>query len=191
MAPSPATSRSSSLSTATGPSPRVHTARRRAAVQPRASASSSSSDPSGREETSERMRGLKEQALSLWQGKRGEAELKVVAERSLMEARCQFMEEKIAAQNEYIRELSDALTVAKGALASAMRCLDADVALPELTHYIPSDQARHQEQEDAEEAACDAESFSNIENAMWAADVLLETSGVKLAEGSDLEESPK
>ena len=69
--------------------------------------------------------------------------------------------------------------------------LDADVALPELTHYIPSDQARHQEQEEAEEAACDAESFSNIENAMWAADVLLETSGVKLAEGSDLEESPK
>ena len=132
------------------------------------------------------MRGLKEQALSLWQGKRREAELKVVAERSLMEARCQFMEEKIAAQNEYIRELSDALTVAKGALASAMRCLDADVALPELTHYIPSDQARHQEQEEAEEAAaCDAESFSNIENAMWAADVLLETSG------SDLEESPK
>ena len=86
----------------------------------------------------------------------------------------------IVAQNEYIRELSSALAVAKSALASAMSCLETPIEsedilttkLPDLSRYIPDDQARQK----GEEESCDAESFSRIETALWQADVLLESS---------------
>ena len=145
---------------------------------------------------SEKMRRLKQKALAVWQSvdeeealhatekaekkrakKKAERELQ---QKVLLEARCEFMEEKIVAQNEYIRELSSALAVAKSALASAMSCLETPIEsedilttkLPDLSRYIPDDQARQK----GEEESCDAESFSRIETALWQADVLLESS---------------
>ena len=149
------------------------------------------------------MQRLKKVALSLWQegenaakGGRRDAESRRAETEALLQARCDFMEERLAAQAEYIRELNSALSVAKSALVSAMHCLGSEdeLSLPDLAQYIPLDQARegnHREGEqrdasgakaaEADENSCDAESFSNIENALFAADVLLE--GAELAEG--------
>ncbi|QDZ22275.1 hypothetical protein HOP50_07g48130 [Chloropicon primus] len=181
---------STSLGTSLGT---VASPRRRPLVvrRPRASANIGKPGDDGDDvkgcSTSEQMRRLKRVALKLWRDgpssddhmtsavalRAAEAETQAAAERSLLQARCQFMEEKIAAQSEYIRELNTTLGVAKRALVSAMKCLDseAEIPLPDLAEYIPADQARGEEEE-----TCDVDSFSNIENALWAADVLLKES---------------
>ena len=128
-------------------------------------------------EHSERMRRVKEAAVRMWrsQGKVAKGDEARAREadfdlqrRSLLNARCEFMEEKILKQEERILQLSSALAVAKDALASAMHCLahgDGEVvALPDVKRYIPVDQLRGEGEE--EEELCDVESFSNIESAL-------------------------
>lgn len=155
------------------------------------------------EGVSEKMARMKERALALWQSvdvqdddkektriRRDAAEQQAKREaqqKVLLEARLEFMEERIVAQAEYIKELNGALSVAKQALNSAMKCLETpleevmETKLPSLS--TPSNNkdtegegaSSSKTQEEADEE-CDVESFSNIEKAIKKADLLLEKS---------------
>jgi hypothetical protein len=158
---------------------------------------------------SEKMARLKERAVALWQSvddnddyddsrsrsrsekknKLSKKDRQAAAEREaqqkvLLESRLVFLEDKISAQTEYIKELNGALSVAKTALGTAMKCLEvplgieSSIELPSISGGAGAGKRNKEEEDDddEEDATCGVESFSNIEDAIQKADMLLDNS---------------